>query len=99
MAPPRPHGSPDTGWPARPGLRSGPITGAHCYRGYTTSFAGFAPADNPRFVTYVVLQNPTNGRSGGGQGGPVFRDVMSYALQKYAVAPTGAKPPNLPLAW
>lgn len=70
-----------------------------CYRKWATSFAGFAPADNPRFVTYVVLQNPTNGRSGGGQGGPVFQNVMSYALQKYAVPPTGAKAPNLPLTW
>ncbi len=33
-----------------------------CYGNkWATSFAGFAPADNPRFVTYVVLQNPTNG--------------------------------------
>lgn len=70
-----------------------------CYRRWATSFAGFAPADNPRFVTYVVLQNPTNGRSGGGQGGPVFRDVMSYALQKYVVPPTGAKQPVVPLTW
>jgi cell division protein FtsI (penicillin-binding protein 3) len=70
-----------------------------CYRKWATSFVGFAPADNPRFVTYVVLQNPTNGRGGGFQGGPVFRDVMSYALQKYAVPPTGAKPPIIPLTW
>ncbi len=70
-----------------------------CYRKWATSFAGFAPADNPRFVTYVVLQNPTQGRSGGGQGGPVFRDVMSYALQKYVVPPTGAKQPVVPLTW
>lgn len=70
-----------------------------CYRKWATSFAGFAPADNPRFVTYVVLQDPTNGRSGGGQGGPVFRDVMSYALQKYVVPPTGAKQPVVPLEW
>ncbi len=70
-----------------------------CYRGWATSFAGFAPADDPRFLTYVVLQNPTNGRSGGGQAGPVFRDVMNYALQKYAVPPTGAKPPVTPLTW
>jgi len=70
-----------------------------CYRKWATSFVGFAPADNPRFVTYVVLQNPTNGRGGGFQGGPVFRDVMSYALQKYAVPPTGAKPPVIPLTW
>lgn len=69
------------------------------YCKWATSFAGFAPADNPRFVTYVVLHNPANGRGGGFQGGPVFRDVMSFALQKYAVPPTGAKQPRTPLTW
>lgn len=70
-----------------------------CYRKWATSFAGFAPADNPRFVTYVVLHDPEGARGGGFQGGPVFRDVMSYALQKYVVPPTGAKQPNVPLTW
>ncbi|WUJ68835.1 penicillin-binding protein 2 [Kribbella soli] len=71
-----------------------------CYRKWATSFAGFAPADNPRFVTYVVLHDPSDGVRGGGlQGGPVFRDVMSYALQKYVVPPTGAKQPNVPITW
>ncbi|MDX3000245.1 penicillin-binding protein 2 [Kribbella solani] len=70
------------------------------YGKWATSFAGFAPADNPRFVTYVVLHDPSDGVRGGGlQGGPVFRDVMSYALQKYVVPPTGAQQPNIPLTW
>jgi cell division protein FtsI (penicillin-binding protein 3) len=70
------------------------------YGKWATSFAGFAPADNPRFVTYVVLHDPSDGVRGGGlQGGPVFRDVMSYALQKYVVPPTGAKQPEIPLTW
>ncbi|GAA1683286.1 cell division protein FtsI [Kribbella yunnanensis] len=70
-----------------------------CYRKWATSFAGFAPADNPRFVVYVVLHDPTGARGGGFQGGPVFRDVMSFALQKYAVPPTGAKQQNVPITW
>jgi cell division protein FtsI (penicillin-binding protein 3) len=69
------------------------------YGRWATSFAGFAPADNPRFVTYVVLHDPVGARGGGFQGGPVFRDVMSYALQKYVVPPSGAKQPNIPLTW
>ncbi|MEU4289570.1 penicillin-binding transpeptidase domain-containing protein [Kribbella sp. NPDC026596] len=69
------------------------------YGKWATSFAGFAPADNPRFVTYVVLHDPTGARGGGFQGGPVFRDVMSYALQKYVVPPTGAKQPDVPVTW
>ncbi|MEU4197528.1 penicillin-binding transpeptidase domain-containing protein [Kribbella sp. NPDC026611] len=69
------------------------------YGKWATSFAGFAPADNPRFVTYVVLHDPEGARGGGFQGGPVFRDVMSYALQKYVVPPSGAQQPNIPLTW
>jgi cell division protein FtsI (penicillin-binding protein 3) len=69
------------------------------YNGFTISFGGFAPADNPRFLTYVVLQDPSSGDGGGSAGGPVFHDVTSYALQKYAVPPTGSKPPKLPSTW
>jgi cell division protein FtsI (penicillin-binding protein 3) len=69
------------------------------YDGFTISFGGFAPADEPRFLTYVVLHDPSSGDGGGSAGGPVFHDVTSYALQKYAVAPTGSKPPKLPTTW
>ena len=49
--------------------RVGPICG--CYNGeFTVSFAGFAPADNPRFTVYVVVQNPRNGLGGGGTSRP-----------------------------
>ena len=77
--------------------RVDPETGG--YSGFTISFGGFAPADNPRFLTYVVLQNPSSGDGGGSAGGPVFHDVTSYALQKYGVPPTGSKPPKLPTTW
>ena len=50
---------------------------------------GFAPADQPRFTVYVVIKRPTDGASGGGTAGPVFRKILSYVLQKYAVPPTG----------
>jgi cell division protein FtsI (penicillin-binding protein 3) len=70
-----------------------------CYRGFTVSFAGFAPADEPRFVVYVVVQKPRNGGGGGSVGGPVFHDLMAAALQKFAVPPTGARQPALPVEW
>jgi cell division protein FtsI (penicillin-binding protein 3) len=70
-----------------------------CYRGFTVSFAGFAPADEPRFVVYVVVQKPSNGGGGGSVGGPVFHDLMAAALQKFAVPPTGARQPALPVEW
>jgi cell division protein FtsI (penicillin-binding protein 3) len=71
-----------------------------CYDGtFTVSFAGFAPADDPRFTIYVVVQNPGNGGGGGSVGGPAFARIMSYALTRYAVPPTGTKPSRLPVEW
>ncbi|MGZ8745021.1 MAG: peptidoglycan D,D-transpeptidase FtsI family protein, partial [Nocardioides sp.] len=71
-----------------------------CYDGSTAvSFAGFAPADKPRFTVYVVVNRPVAGASGGGTAGPVFRKILSYVLQKYAVPPTGTAPSALPIKW
>ena len=71
-----------------------------CYRGYTASFAGFAPADQPRYVVYVVLQDPkVGGNSGSGLAAPVFHDIMAFTLQKYAVPPTGTATPELAQTW
>jgi cell division protein FtsI (penicillin-binding protein 3) len=71
-----------------------------CYDGtFTVSFAGFAPADDPRFVVYVVVQNPRNGGGGGSVGGPAFRKIMTHLLQKYAVPPTGSVAPRPDVEW
>jgi cell division protein FtsI (penicillin-binding protein 3) len=61
------------------------------YSGYTASFIGFAPADAPRYVISVTLQEPKNGHFGGSLGGPVFKKVMTFVLQSENVAPTGTK--------
>ncbi len=66
---------------------------------FTVSFAGFAPADDPRFTIYVVVQRPTNGGGGGSVAGPAFAKLMSYALRRYAVPPTGTAPSRLPVTW
>ena len=71
-----------------------------CYDGsFTVSFAGFAPADDPRFVVYVVVQRPKDGGGGGTTGGPVFHDLMAATLQKFGVPPTGRHSPALPVEW
>ena len=78
--------------------RVGPVCG--CYNGeFTVSFAGFAPADDPRFTVYVVVQNPRNGGGGGGVAGPAFSKIMSFALRRYGVPPTGAQPSHSPTTW
>ncbi|HEY6933470.1 MAG TPA: penicillin-binding protein 2 [Marmoricola sp.] len=74
----------------------------NCYAdgGYDVSFAGFAPADNPRFTVYVVIKHPrAAGAGGGATAGPVFRQLLNYLLQKYAVPPTGTRPSGLPVEW
>jgi cell division protein FtsI (penicillin-binding protein 3) len=68
-----------------------------CYRGYTASFIGFAPADAPRLVISVTLQNPKNGHFGGRLGAPVFRQVMAFSLQTLGIPPTGGVPPRMRL--
>ncbi|MYR57838.1 cell division protein, partial [Streptomyces sp. SID625] len=76
--------------------RVDPATGR--YRGYTSSFAGFAPADNPRITVYCAIQNATKGNYYGGQiCGPIYKQVMTFALKTLQVPPTGAQTANLPV--
>ncbi|MGA4988964.1 penicillin-binding transpeptidase domain-containing protein [Nonomuraea bangladeshensis] len=60
------------------------------YDGYTASFVGFAPADDPRLVVLSVLQNPKNGHFGGQLAAPVFKDVMTFAIKSKKIPPTGS---------
>lgn len=59
-----------------------------CYRGYTASFIGFAPADAPKYVINVTIQEPKGVYYGGSLGGPVFKKVMTFVLQTQHIAPT-----------
>ncbi|WUO14858.1 penicillin-binding transpeptidase domain-containing protein [Streptomyces sp. NBC_00289] len=78
--------------------RVDPATGK--YHGYTSSFAGFAPADKPRVTVYCAIQNATSGSYFGGQiCGPIYKQVMEFALKTLQVPPTGAKAANLPVAF
>ena len=68
-----------------------------CYRGYTASFIGFAPADKPAYVISVTIQDPKGMHWGGVLGGPVFKKVMSFVLQSRHIAPTGTAFVPIPL--
>jgi cell division protein FtsI/penicillin-binding protein 2 len=59
---------------------------------YMASFAGFAPAENPRLAAIVVIDQPgTNNNSyyGGKVAAPLFSTIMKYALRLEGIAPTG----------
>nr|WP_308426450.1 penicillin-binding protein 2 [Streptomyces fuscichromogenes] len=76
--------------------RVDPATGR--YSGYTSSFAGFAPADKPRITVYCAIQNSTQGSYFGGQiCGPIYKQVMEFALKTLQIPPTGAKAADLPV--
>ncbi|WP_327676367.1 peptidoglycan D,D-transpeptidase FtsI family protein [Kitasatospora sp. NBC_00458] len=77
--------------------RVDPKTGG--YRGYTASFIGFAPADQPRVTVSCVIQDPVNGHFGGQLCGPVFKQVMEFTLKTLQVPPSGSEAPNLPVEW
>ncbi|MFF0514358.1 peptidoglycan D,D-transpeptidase FtsI family protein [Streptomyces sp. NPDC004250] len=78
--------------------RVDPDTGK--YRGYTSSFAGFAPSDKPRVTVYCAIQNATEGSYFGGQiCGPIYKQVMEFALKTLQVPPTGAAPARLPVTF
>ncbi len=73
--------------------------GGYAGNGYTSSFIGAAPAEDPELVVAVVLQRPRTAYYGGTVAAPVFSDVMSYALQQRGVAPTHTQPDLVPLTW
>ncbi len=62
------------------------------YAGYVSSFVGFAPADKPRLVVQVVLDDPVP-IYGGTVAAPVFRTVMGFALATLRIPPTGRPAP------
>lgn len=61
-----------------------PNTGAYSNSNYWITFAGIAPADNPRYVIALMLDKPLRGVHGeGGQSAaPLFHDIASWLLDR-----------------
>ncbi len=69
-----------------------------CLRGYNSSYVGIAPARNPQLVVAVVVENPRSADYyGNAVAGPVFNQIMKFALETMKVPPTGGKTPNVRL--
>lgn len=60
--------------------------GGYSDAAYTSSFAGFLPADRPELTVVVVLDEPDEYRAGI-VAAPVFAEVAEYALRVLQVAP------------
>lgn len=54
---------------------------------YVSSFAGFIPANDPRFVIYIAVDSPRKAYYGAKVAAPIFSRVASYAVRKVGIAP------------
>lgn len=54
---------------------------------YISSFGGFIPANDPRFVIYVAVDSPRKSYYGGTVAAPLFSRIASYAVRKEGIAP------------
>jgi cell division protein FtsI (penicillin-binding protein 3) len=67
-------------------------------KNYLVSMAGMAPADDPKYVVYVALSQPTKLNSSLATA-PVWQKVMARALQAGGVVPSGTTSPHLAENW
>ncbi|WP_267934790.1 penicillin-binding protein 2 [Saccharothrix sp. S26] len=67
-----------------------------CYSSsqYWITFAGILPADNPRFVVGIMLDNPTGNPQ---SAAPLFHDIASYLTQRYQIPMSAEQSPIVPL--
>lgn len=57
--------------------------------GHVANFVGYVPADNPRFVIYVMIDSPSAGEYYGGPvAGPVFLALAKAAMARFDVPAT-----------
>jgi cell division protein FtsI (penicillin-binding protein 3) len=64
-----------------------PATGKYSAEKWTAAFVGFVPAERPRIVVAVMLDEPIIGHRGGDHAGPVFRRVAEATLRYLGVTP------------
>lgn len=63
--------------------------------GYISSFGGFIPAQDPKFVIYVAVDHPKKAYYGAQVAAPIFSRVASYAVRKEGLAPSLLTEENL----
>jgi len=72
--------------------------GGYEKNGYISSFAGFVPANSPRYVIYVAVDNPTKGYYGAQVAAPVFAHLAQYLVRRAGLPPAQISEHNVILA-
>jgi cell division protein FtsI (penicillin-binding protein 3) len=70
--------------------KADPVTGGYSADRHFSSFVGFAPAEAPRVVIGVFIDEPKGEIYGGEVAAPPFRDIASYALKMLGAPPEPA---------
>ena len=65
-----------------------PETGTYSETEFVASFVGFAPADDPRLLVALVVDNPKGDYYGGSVAAPAFGDIAKYALPYLGIPPS-----------
>ncbi|MEV5650094.1 penicillin-binding protein 2 [Nocardia sp. NPDC052254] len=74
--------------------KTDPDCGCYSNDKYYITFAGIAPADNPRYVVGIMLDEPQRATDGSGvpTAAPLFHNIASWALQRDRVPPSPPAP-------
>ena len=75
--------------------KADPIHGGYAAKKRVASFVGFVPANEPRLVALVLIDEPEVNVYGGVVAAPVFRNITQAALRHLAIAPQ--RPASIPM--
>ncbi len=65
------------------------LLGGYSEDRYTSGFMGFAPAEEPKLVLLVVIDEPQGNNYGGAVAAPIFKAIMEKVLPYLHVVPKG----------
>lgn len=65
-----------------------PIKGIYDTSKTIASFIGFAPAENPKFLTFVVLYEPKTSQWGSETAAPLFFEITKDLIVYYGISPS-----------
>ncbi|HEY5879238.1 MAG TPA: penicillin-binding protein 2 [Nakamurella sp.] len=73
-------------------------TGEYSNTAITSTFAGIVPADDPKYVVAIMLDNPKgDSPAGTTSSAPLFHDIAAYAMRAADVPPSAEEAPIVDL--
>lgn len=72
-----------------------PEHGGYLKGRYIASFIGMGPVEDPRFVTLIVIDDPSGTYYGSQIAAPVFKDIMSQLVRYFQLSPSVTREKDL----